>query len=295
MTPARLRAASCSQAGPPGATKGSVETVSKQQRWGALMELLAGRGQVDVEDAATALDVSAATIRRDLDELAAQQMLVRTRGGAVAHSVSYELPLRYKTSRNAPQKQRIAQAAADLVAAGDVVGLNGGTTTTETARVLALRHAGGAPRDPVRPAAGGAPELTVVTNALNIAAELAVRPQIKIVVTGGVARPQSYELVGPLTVGVLNQVVLDIVVLGVDGLDPDRGLMAHQEDEAAISRLLAERAHRVVVATDSSKIGRRAFARICALDQVHFLVTDTAITAGDRARIADAGVKVIAV
>ncbi|WP_037906927.1 DeoR/GlpR family DNA-binding transcription regulator [Actinacidiphila yeochonensis] len=262
--------------------------MSKRQRWNVLMELLAERGRVEVEEAATELAVSAATIRRDLDELAGQRMLVRTRGGAVAHSVSYELPLRYRTARNASEKQRIAQAAAELVAAGGVVGLNGGTTTTETARVLALRHAD-------EPVVAGSPQLTVVTNALNIAAELAVRPQIKTVVTGGVARPQSYELVGALTAGVLDQVVLDVVVLGVDGLDPERGLMAHHEDEAGVSRLLAARAHRVVVAADSSKVGRRAFARICGLEQVHVLVTDSGISAEDEARVAEAGVRVIAV
>jgi len=263
--------------------------VAKQQRWSALMELLAERGRLEVEDAACELAVSVATIRRDLDELAAQQMLVRTRGGAVAHSVSYELPLRYKTSRHASEKERIAQAAADLVASGDVVGLNGGTTTTETARVLALRHS----RGPAT--AGGAPELTIVTNALNIASELAVRPQIKLVVTGGVARPQSYELVGPLAAGVLEDVVLDVAVLGVDGLDPERGLMTHQEDEAGISRLLAQRAHRVVVVADSSKIGKRAFARICALDRVHVLVTDRGIREDDRDRMTDAGLRVLTV
>jgi DeoR/GlpR family transcriptional regulator of sugar metabolism len=268
--------------------------VSKQQRWGALMELLAEQGRLEVEDAAAALEVSAATIRRDLDELAAQQMLVRTRGGAVAHGVSYELPLRYKSSRNAPEKQRIAQAVADLVATGDVVGLNGGTTMTEVARALALRHSE-APAPGAQPSTGTAPALTVVTNALNIAGDLAVRPQIKLVLTGGVARPQTYELVGPLTIGVLNEVVLDIAVLGVDGLDPDRGLMAHHEDEAAVSRLLAERAHRVVVAADATKIGRRAFARIAGLDRVHFLVTDASISPQARTRITEAGVKVLTV
>jgi DeoR family transcriptional regulator of aga operon len=267
--------------------------VSKQQRWGALMELLAAEGRLEVEEAAAALQVSVATIRRDLDELAAQQMLVRTRGGAVAHGVSYELPLRYKTARNASEKQRIAQAVADLVATGDVVGLNGGTTTTEIARTLALRGSAAPPGG--RTTAHPAPALTVVTNALNIAAELAVRPQIKIVLTGGVARPQTYELVGPLTGGVLREVVLDIAVLGVDGIDPERGLMAHHEDEAAVSRLLAERAHRVVVAADSSKIGRRAFARIAGLDRVNYLVTDTGIAREAQQSIAESGVKVIAV
>ena len=267
-------------------------TVAKQQRWGALLQLLAEHGRVEVDEAAAELNVSAATIRRDFDELARQQMLVRTRGGAVAHGVSYELPLRHKTARHAPEKQRIAQAVADLVAEGDVVGLNGGTTTTEVAHALALRRFEASARTPSAP---GAPVLTVVTNAVNIAAELAVRPHIKTVSTGGVARAQTYELVGPLTAGVLNEVVLDVAVLGIDGLDEQRGLMAHQEDEAAVSRLFAERAHRVVVAADASKIGRRAFARICPLEAVHCLVTDASVPTDVHSRLTGAGVRVVAV
>ncbi|MBM9618023.1 DeoR/GlpR family DNA-binding transcription regulator [Streptomyces zhihengii] len=265
--------------------------MSKHERWNALLELLAADGRVDVEDAAGTLEVSPATIRRDLDELAAQQMLVRTRGGAIAHGVSYELPLRYKSSRHASEKQRIASAVAELIGEGEVVGLNGGTTTTEVARALALR-AGGTRRDAPDT---GAPLLTVVTNALNIAGELAVRPQIKIVVTGGVARPQTYELVGPLTVGVLNEVVLDVAVLGVDGIDPELGVMTHQEDEASISRLFAERAQRVILVTDSSKMGKRAFARICGLDAIDVVVTDSSIPAEVAEGLADAGIKVVAV
>ncbi|MFH8727716.1 DeoR/GlpR family DNA-binding transcription regulator [Streptomyces termitum] len=265
--------------------------MSKHERWNALLELLASAGKVEVEEAATALGVSAATIRRDLDELAEQRLLVRTRGGAVAHGVSYELPLRYKSGRHAAEKARIAAAAAELIAPGEVVGLNGGTTTTEVARALALRFAG-EHAEPARPAAPAGPALTVVTNALNIAAELAVRPQIKIVTTGGVARPQTYELVGPLAAGVLGEVVLDTVVLGVDGVDPVLGAMAHQEEEASISRLFSQRASRVVVVTDSSKLGRRAFARICGLERIGLLVTDTGIAPEAAARLTEAGVRV---
>ncbi|WP_309055573.1 DeoR/GlpR family DNA-binding transcription regulator [Streptomyces sp.] len=267
--------------------------MAKHERWNALLELLAGSGRVEVEEAAAALDVSAATIRRDLDELAEQRLLVRTRGGAVAHGVSYELPLRYKSTRHAPEKRRIAAAVADLIAPGEVVGLNGGTTTTEVARALAVRFAGERAETPG--AAPAAPALTVVTNALNIAGELAVRPAIKLVTTGGVARPQTYELVGPLTAGVLSEVVLDTVVLGVDGIDAELGVMAHQEEEAAVSRLFAERASRVVVVTDSSKLGRRAFARICGIDRVDLLVTDTAVPAEAVARFGEAGVRVLTV
>ncbi len=268
--------------------------MSKRERWNTLLELLAAAGRLEVEETAAALDVSAATIRRDLDELAEQRMLVRTRGGAVAHGVSYELPLRYKSSRHASEKQRIAAAAVELVGEGEVVGLNGGTTTTEVARALALRVGGGRHETPDA-ADVTAPVFTVVTNALNIAGELAVRPQVKLVVTGGVARPQTYELVGPLTAGVLNEVVLDVAVLGVDALDPRLGLMTRQEDEASISRLFAERAQRVVVAADSSKLGRRAFARICGLDAVDVVVTDADAPADAVARLEDAGIKVLKV
>ncbi|SDP55009.1 transcriptional regulator, DeoR family [Streptomyces sp. cf386] len=259
--------------------------MSRDARWKALLELLVERGRLDVEEAAAELEVSAATIRRDFDQLAEQQMLVRTRGGAVVHGVSYELPLRYKTARHASEKQRIAKAVADLIAPGEAVGLTGGTTTTEVARALAVRS------DLV----SGSPALTVVTNALNIANELAVRPQFKIVVTGGVARPQSYELIGPLADGVLAQITIDVAVLGVVALDATHGAAAHDEAEAAINRLLCERAERVIVAADSSKLGQRAFARICATDAVDTLVTDTAAPAETVRRFEEAGLQVITV
>ena len=89
--------------------------MTRYRRWNELLELLAAAGQLQVEEAAKALGVSAATIRRDLDQLAQQQMLTRTRGGAVAQGVSYDLPLRYKTERHPSEKQRIAAAAAALV------------------------------------------------------------------------------------------------------------------------------------------------------------------------------------
>ena len=264
--------------------------MSRYERWNSLLELLAEQGKLEVEEASVALGVSAATIRRDLDQLARQQMVTRTRGGAVAHNVSYDLPLRYKTARNAGAKQRIGAAVAALIAPGEVVGLNGGTTTTEVARALAVR-----PELTERAEAGSGQRLTVVTNALNIANELTVRPSVKIVVTGGVARPQSYELIGPLAGAVLAELTLDVTVLGVDALDVEAGATAHHEGEASVNRMLAERARRVVVAADSSKLGRRAFARICGIDRIDTLVTDEAVDEELAAAFADAGVRVLAV
>ncbi len=259
--------------------------MSRYRRWNQLLELLAAEGQVQVERAAQELGVSAATIRRDFDELASQQMLARIRGGAVAQGVTYDLPLRYKSERHPSEKQRIAVVAAGLVQPGQVVGLNGGTTTTEVARRLATR--------PDLTAVNGMPAVTVVTNALNIATELAVRQHIKIVVTGGVARPQSYELTGPLATGVLERVSIDIAILGVDGIDAAAGAMAQHEGEASTNQLMASQATLVVVAADSSKVGRRAFARICAAADVDVLVTDAGIAAEEVARFAEAGVRVM--
>jgi DeoR family transcriptional regulator, aga operon transcriptional repressor len=258
--------------------------VSRYRRWNELLELLAAEGQLQVERAAAVLGVSAATVRRDFDELARQQMLTRIRGGAVAQGVTYDLPLRYKSERHPTEKQRIAAVAARLVKPGQIAGLNGGTTTTEVARALATR--------PDLNSGAPSPALTVVTNALNIAYELAVRQHIKIVVTGGVARPQSYELTGPLATGVLEQVALDIAILGVDGIDAVTGATAHHEGEASINRLMAHRASRVVIAADSSKVGRRAFARICTAREIDVLVTDAGIAADDAARLEEAGIDV---
>lgn len=233
-------------------------------RWTRLLEILGDQGHLDVLDAAERLGCSAATVRRDLDELARQNLLTRTRGGAVVSAVAYDLPLRYKAARRADEKQRIAKAAAELIPAGSTVGLNGGTTTSEVARELALR-----PEPP-----GGGVALTVVTNAINIANELAVRPQVKIVVTGGVARPNSYELVGPLVDSVLRTLALDYTILGVDAVHPRFGAATHDESEAGANRALAECAGTVVVVADSSKLGRRAFAQVCETAAVSVLVTD---------------------
>jgi len=113
--------------------------VDRYARWNALLELLTETGRISVEEAADRLDVSQATIRRDFDQLAQQQMITRTRGGAVVNGVSYDLPLRYKSAKHVPEKQRIGVAAAALVSPAMVVGLTGGTTTTEVARALASR------------------------------------------------------------------------------------------------------------------------------------------------------------
>ncbi|MEJ3743034.1 DeoR/GlpR family DNA-binding transcription regulator [Actinomycetes bacterium KLBMP 9797] len=259
--------------------------MDRYARWNALLELLTDSGRVSVEDAASRLAVSQATIRRDFDQLAQQQMITRTRGGAVANGVSYDLPLRYKTAKHSAEKQRIGAAAAALVTPGMVVGLNGGTTMTEVARALAVR--------PDLNSSSDGAQLTVVTNALNIANELLVRSRMKIVVAGGVVRPQSYELVGPLGSALLREVTLDVVLLGVDAIDAQLGAAAHHEGEAAMNSLMVARAKRVVVIADASKLGGHAFARICPIERIETLITDSGAPVEITSAFAEAGVHVI--
>jgi DeoR family transcriptional regulator of aga operon len=244
-------------------------------RLSRIVEQLSANGSVGVGDLAASLGVSAATVRRDLALLEEQRLLARTHGGAVAHGVLYELPLRYRSARHQEEKARIARAAVERVPDGAAVGMTGGTTTTEAARALSDRRG-----------------LTVVTNSLSIASELAVRPTLKLVVTGGVARPESYELVGPLAEASLAGLNLDVVLIGVDGIAAGAGLTTHHEVEAHTNRALISRARRVIVVADSSKVGQVAFARICELGAVHEVITDEAADAGEVAAIREAGVEV---
>jgi DeoR family transcriptional regulator, aga operon transcriptional repressor len=260
--------------------------VDRYTRLNSLLELLTKRGRLDIEEVAAELDVSAATIRRDFDHLAEQQLVTRTRGGAVSAPVSYDLPLRYKASRNVSEKQRIGAATASLLPAGCVVGLTGGTTATEVARAVAAGAT-------VLGGTAGQEPTTIVTNAVNIAGELMVRPHVRVVLTGGVARPQSYELIGPLAERTLADLSLDVAVLGVDAVDPDFGASTRHEGEAAINALIASRARQVIVVADSSKLAQRAFARVWPVSAMTTLVTDDQAPAAVVTAFERLGVRVI--
>jgi DeoR family transcriptional regulator, aga operon transcriptional repressor len=251
--------------------------VSKTERLGRILELLARDGTVAVSDLALELAVSEATVRRDLQALGEQRLLERSHGGAVAHGTAHELPVRYRTGRS-DEKRRIAQAAAELVTDGMAIGLTGGTTTTEVARMLVARQ-----------------ELTVVTNALNIAVELAVRPNLKLIVAGGVARSASYELVGSLADATLRSVYVDVAFVGVDGVDAERGLTTQNEVEAATNRVLMDRAKRTIVVADATKLGRVAFAEIAGVERADQLITNTGADAEQLGRLEAAGLTVTCV
>lgn len=260
--------------------------MDKQSRLTSIVGSVMEHGTIDVETIVRELGVSAATARRDLDSLADQQLLVRTRGGARSNPATGDVPLRYRTSRNALQKQAIARRAATMVSPGQVVGLNGGTTTTAIAQEIAV-HAAADPRFLETP-------LTVVTNAVNIANDLTIRPQIRVVLTGGVARTNSFELVGPLAALILPEIHIDLFFLGVNAVDTARcAFYAHTEDEATINAGMMRVASRTVVPADASKIGRTAFARIGGFADASALITDARISSEASDRLRAEGVELI--
>ena len=232
--------------------------MKKAERITAILDRLATTGTASVNDLAAEYGVSRATLRRDLQLLEEQRLLDRTHGGAVADTEAYELPLRYRDAQQRDAKRAIAREAVRRIpAAGAVIGLTGGTTTTEVARIMADRVG-----------------LTVVTNAINIGALLAVRPRLKLIMTGGVARPQSYELVGPLAEATVAGLNIEIAFVGVDGLHPALGVTTHDEIEAHTDAALLGASRRVIVVADGSKIGRVRLARIAPTSAVHELITD---------------------
>jgi DeoR family transcriptional regulator of aga operon len=252
-----------------------LSSMLRSERHARILEHVSERGSADVRVLTGLLDVSGATIRRDLQHLSDQNLLRRIRGGAEVGAVGLEVPLQHRTERLRPEKQAIARAAAALVPDGAVVGMNGGTTVTEIARLLAARG-----------------PFTVVTNAVNIAAELILHRNITLVVVGGNARTASYELVGPIAERTLAGVHTDIAFLGVDGVSAAHGCTTHDQLEAATDRAFADASDRTVVVADHTKVGRATFAKICPLAAVTHLVTDPDADPAELTRITQAGTQV---
>ena len=261
-----------------------TEGVGRAERWRRLLDLLAERGRLGVDEAARELAVSAATIRRDFAALADQQLATRTHGGIVATAVAYDLPARYRTASTPPHKQRVADAAAELVTPGSVVALNGGTTTTAAARALSIREALVTSTEDA--------QVTLVTNALNIATEMVLRPHLQTMCVGGMARAESYELYGPHTARMLDKLRFDVMLLGVDALTVDGGAQGRHFGESGVNAEMVSRAGQVVAVTTHEKLTRTALAQICPIGAVDRLITDDGADADVVKALRAAGVTV---
>src|ERR1035437_8592614 len=182
------------------------------------------RGTLDVVTLAQQFAVWQATIRRDLEVLERQRLVSRTHGGATTHAAFNDLPLGYKTAQELTEKRRIARQALEFLDGARVIGMTGGTTVTEFARLLLDREG-----------------LTVVTNALNIATDLLANPGIRVFAAGGEVRSSSQECVGPRAEAVLSAYNIDGAFLGVDGVDAVAGCPNYDPVGARVNAILQQR------------------------------------------------------
>ena len=238
-------------------------------------------GFVSISDLSVELNVSGMTVRRDLDLLGKRGLLTRTHGGAVPTTVggaaafdSDEPAFEQRMRVNPLQKSSIAQAAANLVGAGESVGLDVGTSVLSLAQLLTPRR-----------------DLRVFTNSLRVGMQMA-EGNSTIYVLGGQVRVPEYSMVGAPAVEGLKSHFLDKVFIGVSGIDAE-GLYDYSPEDSEVKRAFIANAGQVIVLCDSSKFSRRALTRIAPLDKISTLITETEPPADLIEALTEAGVEII--
>jgi DeoR family transcriptional regulator of aga operon len=239
--------------------------LTQPDRTDEILKELLRTGEVSVADLVEQLNVSPATVRRALGSLERKGLLRRTHGGAVSLEPLLYEPFRHLSSFQEQEKHRVLEkrqiglAAAQLVADGETIAIGAGTTTTQVAR--SIRHRKG---------------ITIVTNAINIAMELSHRDDLKVMVTGGWVSGSWFALVGPGAIDGAGEMFVDKAFIGVDGIHAERGLTTNYPDQATIHRAMVKQAKQTIVVADHTKLAVVGAALICAIADVHTLITDSA-------------------
>lgn len=247
-----------------------------EERRRKILELVQSTCRVLVKEVARSFGTSEITIRKDLDLLARRGLVERTHGGALLAQPGglLDLALQEKEKLHPKEKARIAAAAARLVQEGQVVILDSGTTTTAIARALSHFK-----------------NLMVITNAVNIAAELA-HTSAEVILTGGTLHKNSASLVGPTAEESLRKFSADIFFLAADGFDLLFGFTKPNQQEARVNQVMAEISKKTVAVSDSSKFGRCSLARILPVSSIHHLICDDKLPEVAVSALRDAGVEV---
>jgi DeoR family fructose operon transcriptional repressor len=252
------------------------------ERHARIIDELDSAGRVSVATLSRSLDVTAETIRRDLDVLEEAGALRRVHGGAVRRAGLVELNLGEREHRNSPAKRAIAKAALDLLvhAAPASVAVDAGTTTRAFADLLA-EHV---------PAEG---VLDVVTHAVPIVLRLQDNRALTVHAVGGVVRPETSAAVGLPALDAFARVRCDLAFVGANGLSAGFGLSTPDEREAAVKTAIVRSSRRTVALVDSSKHGEESFVRFADLADLDVLITDRAPDADLAAALEAAGVEVV--
>ncbi len=252
-----------------------------EERRRKILDLVTKEGRITVDGIVQRFGISSVTARADLDTLAELGALVRSHGGAVSRlDPVQDYPVSFKEALHHAEKVRIGQAAARLLQPNETAVIDSGTTTLEIARHLKLLKLKG---------------LTVITNALNIAAELTEVPNLSLIMIGGILRQVSNSFVGPQAEHMLSDLYADHSFLGVDGLDPEAGPTTPDILEAQLNNVMIRVSREVTIVADASKIGRRSLSPIGSLSSIRRLITDNRIDP-DVARVLERkGLEVIVV
>lgn len=249
---------------------------SIEERRSRILNLLHTEGRVHVSDLVETFDVSEVSIRKDLAVLEERKLLVRVKGGAIVlhQSGDYDdLSISHKQQLHAHEKQLIGQYAASLVRNGERIILDSGTTTMEIAKNLE-----------------GLSNLTVITNALDIAITLNSYGKFTVIVLGGTMRAVSHSTVGMISEYALKNIFCDKLFLGVDSISITDGLSTPSLEEASLNQAMIDSANEVIAVFDSSKFGRRTFAHIASLDKINTIITDSHISPDLKAYIEKTGI-----
>ncbi|WP_312746560.1 DeoR family transcriptional regulator [Cedecea neteri] len=246
-----------------------------------IIQRLRQQGSVQVNDLSSFFGVSTVTIRNDLAFLEKQGIAVRAYGGALIcepGSAVAEPSVEDKSSLNTSLKRSIARVAADLIQSGDKVILDSGTTTYEIARLMRQHK-----------------EVIAMTNGINVANALLEAEGVEVLMTGGHLRRQSLSFYGDSAEQSLQNYHFDMLFLGVDAIDPERGVSTHNEDEARLNRKMCEVAERIIVVTDSSKFNRSSLHKIIDIQRIHRVITDKGIPADSLSALRKSGIEVVLV
>lgn len=253
--------------------------ISIDDRRKKILELLDKTGKVKVSELSRIFNISEVTIRLDLTELEKGNLLERIHGGAVStNKAYYNLNFDERIKKYEDEKREIAKAAASLVEDHDTILINSGTTTFFIAQELKRLKS-----------------LTVVTNSLIVAQELAQIQNFNVILLGGNFNNQYQFTYGDDAVRQIQKYKTDKLILSVDGVSADFGLTTHHHQEAEVNRMMMERVNQVVIVADYSKIGRENFATISSLENVDMLITNSNANADELNNIKTKGIHVVTV
>ncbi len=260
---------------PASASPGDVFARERQEHIARIVE---EHGRARVNDLAARFHVSAVTIRKDLVGLEQERRLVRTHGGAIALDRRQpELSFDIRERLQADEKLWIGAAGAALVHDGESIVMDASTTALSVARQLTR---------------GGWSQLTIITNGLRIASELAGHPGIVVLMLGGRVRWEALSVVGQLGDGLFSRINVQKAFLGAAGFTPESGLADATDEEAQIKRSMVAAAREVIAIVDHTKWERAAFATFCPTDKISIVLTDRAAPEAMVRDLAGRGVEV---